>query len=224
MGLKANIYAEIARIGKAVSSGPRLEIMELLVQGPRTVEVLASAVGQSVANTSRHLQVLRHARLVEAEREGVRVRYRPADDEVVAFFMSMRSLAEGRLLEIDALIRATADERSAMEGVSRETLVERVSAGDVTVIDVRPVEEYDAGHIAGAISIPIRELEGRLDDLPRDREIVAYCRGRYCLMAVDAVEKLRERGFEATRFEEDVTQWRAHGYAVEAAGTGGAPS
>jgi rhodanese-related sulfurtransferase len=180
---KDAIYEQIARIGKSLGSGPRLEILDLLCQGPRTVEVLAGQMGQSVANTSRHLQVLRRARLVEAEREGVYIRYRLADSEVCAFFLTLRKLAESRLRE-------------------------------VTVLDVRPAEEYLAGHIPGAVSIPLDQLEERLAELPSDREIVAYCRGPYCVMALDAADTLRRNGFEATRFEEGIADWRARGLHV----------
>ena len=208
------IYEQIARIGKSLGSGPRLEILDVLCQGPRTVEVLAGQVGQSVANTSRHLQVLRRARLVEAEREGVYIRYRLADSEVCAFFLSLRKLAESRLLEVDEIMRAFLEARNTMEPVDRTLLAERVRSGEVTVLDVRPTEEYLAGHIPGAISIPLDQLEERLAELPSDCEIVAYCRGPYCVMALDAADTLRNNGFEATRFEEGIADWRARGFDV----------
>jgi rhodanese-related sulfurtransferase len=211
---KDSIYEQIARIGKSLGSGPRLEILDLLCQGPRTVEVLAGQMGQSVANTSRHLQVLRRARLVEAEREGVYIRYRLADSEVCAFFLSLRKLAESRLLEVDEITREFLEARNMMEPVDRTLLVERVRSGEVTVLDVRPAEEYLAGHIPGAVSIPLDQLEERLAELPNDREIVAYCRGPYCVMALDATDILRSNGFEATRFEEGIADWRARGLHV----------
>jgi rhodanese-related sulfurtransferase/DNA-binding MarR family transcriptional regulator len=211
---KDSIYEQIARIGKSLGSGPRLEILDLLCQGPRTVEVLAGQMGQSVANTSRHLQVLRRARLVEAEREGVYIRYRLADSEVCAFFLSLRKLAESRLLEVDEITREFLEARNTMEPVDRTLLVERVRTGEVTVLDVRPAEEYLAGHIPGAVSIPLDQLEERLAELPSDREIVAYCRGPYCVMALDAADTLRSNGFEATRFEEGIADWRARGLDV----------
>jgi len=211
---KDAIYEQIARIGKSLGSGPRLEILDLLCQGPRTVEVLAGHMGQSVANTSRHLQVLRRARLIEAEREGVYIRYRLADPEVCAFFLSLRALAESRLLEVEEITRAFLEARNTMEPVDRNLLVERVRSGKVTVLDVRPAEEYVAGHIPGAVSIPLDQLEERLAELPTDREIVAYCRGPYCVMALDATDTLRSNGLEATRFEDGIADWRARGLDV----------
>jgi rhodanese-related sulfurtransferase len=211
---KDAIYEQIARIGKSLGSGPRLAILDLLCQGPRTVEVLAGQIGQSVANTSRHLQVLRRARLVEAEREGVYIRYRLADSEVCAFFLTLRKLAESRLLEVDEITREFLEARNTMEPVDRDLLVERVRSGEVTVLDVRPAEEYLAGHIPGAVSIPLDQLEERLAELPGDSEIVAYCRGPYCVMALDATDTLRSNGFEATRFEEGIADWRARGLHV----------
>jgi rhodanese-related sulfurtransferase len=212
---KTAIYEQLARIGKSLSSGPRLEILDLLCQGPRTVEALAKQTGQSVANTSNHLQVLRRARLVEAEKEGVRVSYSLADAEVCAFFLALRGLAESRLLEIEQVTRQFLEERDVMEAVDRESLIERVQRGEVTVLDVRPVEEYQAGHIPGAISVPLGELKQKLADLPRDREFVAYCRGPYCVLAVQAVEMLRRSGFKAIRMSEGLPDWRARGLPVE---------
>ncbi len=209
------IYEQLARIGKALGSAPRLELVDLLCQGPRTVEALAKQAGQSVANTSHHLQVLRRARLVETEKQGVHVTYRLADTEVCTLFRSLRGVAESRLAEIEQITRAFLEERDAMEPVDLEVLVARVRSGEVTVLDVRPTEEYRAGHIPGALSVPLPDLERRLADLPPDREVVAYCRGRYCVMALTAVDKLRERGFEAVRLEDGVPEWRARGYDVE---------
>ncbi len=213
---KDTIYEQIARIGKSLASGPRLEILDILCQGPRAVAPLAKQVGQPVANTSHHLQVLRRARLVEAEKRGVQVTYRLADEEVCAVFRALRGLAESRLLEIEQVTREFLETRGSMEPVEREALVERVRSDAVTVLDVRPVEEYDAGHIPGAVSVPLGDLERRLDELPRDREVVAYCRGPYCVMAVEAVEALRARGFSAIRMEEGVPDWRSRGLPVEA--------
>lgn len=209
------IYGQLARVGKALASGPRLQILDLLCQGPRTVEVLADQVGQSVANTSHHLQVLRRARLVEAERDGVHVSYRLADARVCTFYREMRALAESRLLEIEQVTRDFLESRDALQAVDGDALVERVRNGEVTVLDVRPVEEYQAGHIPGAISVPVAELERRLAELPRERTIVAYCRGPYCVMALDAVAILRARGYEALRLDEGVPDWRARGLPVE---------
>ncbi|MCL5671596.1 MAG: ArsR family transcriptional regulator [Acidobacteria bacterium] len=198
-----------------MSAGPRLEILDLLCQGPRTVEALAKQAGQSVANTSHHLQVLRRARLVEAEKDGVHVTYSLAGEEVCAFFITLRRLAESRLLEIEQVTRQFLQERGVMEAVDREALVKRVKDGEVTVLDVRPFEEYQAGHIPGAMSVPLAELKRRLTELPRDREIVAYCRGPYCVLAIEAVEMLRKNGFKATRLTEGMPDWRALGLPVE---------
>lgn len=212
---KNAVYEQLARIGKALSSGPRLEILDLLCQGPRTVEALAHQVGQSVANTSHHLQVLRRTRLIEAEKDGVYVTYRLADETVSAFFRTLRGLAESRLLEIQEVTRQFLQERGAMEPVGRQALIERVRREEVTVLDVRPREEYRAGHIPGAASVPLPELRDRLAELPRDREIVAYCRGPYCVLAIEAVEVLRNHGFTAFRLEEGVPDWKALGLPVE---------
>ena len=213
---KDAIYEQLARIGKTVSSPRRLELLDLLCQAPRTVEALAKQANQSIANTSQHLQVLRAARLVEAEKKGVFVTYRLADPAVGEFFRGLRLLAESRLAEIEQVTRDYLKGRSGMEGVDREALLERVRRGEVVVLDVRPSEEYQAGHIPGALSVPLKELESRLEGLPADQEIVAYCRGPYCMLAVEAVERLRARGFKATRLDESVSDWRARGFEVEA--------
>ncbi len=211
---KSVIYEQFARIGKSLSSGPRLELLDLLCQGPRTVEVLAREAGQSVANTSHHLQVLYRAHLVAAEKQGVSVTYRLADEEVCAFFLSLRRLAESRIGEIEQVTRQFLEERGLLQPVDRESLVTRVNRGAVTLLDVRPVEEYRAGHIPGALSVPLAELKKRLSELPRDREVVAYCRGRYCVLAIEAVQLLRKNGFYAVRLEESVQDWRNRGLEV----------
>lgn len=212
---KTGIYGQLARIGTALASGPRLEILDLLCQGPRTVDAIAGEVGQSIANTSHHLQALRRARLVEGEKSGTHVLYRLADDGVCELYRSLRRLAESRLLEIQKVTREYLDERGALEPVDVEALITRVRRGEVTVLDVRPVEEYDAGHIPGALSVPLAELRRRIRELPRRREIVAYCRGPYCVLAIEAVEVLRRKGFKAIRLEEGVPDWRARGFPVE---------
>ena len=211
---KDAIYEQFARIGKAVSSPKRLELLDLLCQGPRTVEVLAKESGLSVANTSQHLQLLRAARLVEAEKEGLFVNYRLADQTVCEFFRTMRVLAESRLAEVEQIKRRFLEGREGMEPVDGQALLELVAKGEVTVLDVRPVEEYNAGHIPGAISIPLKELQLRLMDLPRDQEIVAYCRGPYCVLSIQAVEMLRAKGFQALRLEEGIQDLRALGFPI----------
>jgi rhodanese-related sulfurtransferase len=215
---KDTIYEQFARLGKATSAPKRLELLDLLCQSPRTVEALAEQANLSVANTSQHLQVLRAARLVDAEKKGLYVEYRVADDEVCRFFFALRGLAEARLAEVERVSREYFEERGAMEAVEGDELLRRVKAGEVTVLDVRPVEEYRSGHIPSALSIPVGELSARLKELPKGRDIVAYCRGPYCVMAVDAVELLRKKGFKAHRMEQGVVDWRAQGWRVESGG------
>ncbi len=210
------IYEQFARIGKAVSAAKRLELLDLLTQGPRTVESLAKHAGLSVANASRHLQILRAARLVDAEKRGLYVEYCLADSRVSRFFHSLRGLAESRLDEVETIARLYWEERGALEPVGGDELLERVRNGAVTVLDVRPAEEYRAGHVPGARSIPQAELERRLAELPRNREVVAYCRGPYCVMAFEAVELLRKHGFRARRMAQGVLEWRARGWRLEA--------
>jgi rhodanese-related sulfurtransferase len=217
---KSRIYEQLARIGKAAASPARLELLDLLAQSPRTVEALAGQIGQTVANTSHHLQVLRRARLIEAERAGVHITYRLASPQVGAFVLQLRTLAESRLAEIERVSRDYLEGRGAMEAVGDDELLKRVRAGAVTVIDVRPAVEYAAGHIPGAISIPLADLKRRLAEIPKRREVVAYCRGPYCVMAVDATELLRRKGYRAHRMETGVPEWRARGWPVE---EGGAP-
>jgi len=215
---KDSIYEQIARVGKAASAPKRLELLDLLCQGPRSVESLALQAGISLANASQHLQVLRGARLVEAEKKGLRVEYRLASEDVCEFFLALRGLAESRLAEIDQVTREYFESRGAMEAVEGGELLRRVRDGEVTVLDVRPAEEYRAGHIPGALSIPVSELKARLRELPKSREIVAYCRGPYCVMALEAVQLLRANGFEAHRMEQGVVDWRARGWRVETQG------
>jgi len=213
---KDAIYDQFARIGKAVSSPKRLELLDILCQGPRTVEVLAKETSLTVANASQHLQVLRTARLVDTEKEGLFVTYRLADQAVCEFFHAMRVLAENRLAEVEQIKRRFLEGREGMEPVDREALIGLVREGAVTVLDVRPAEEYKAGHISGAISLPLKELEQHLSDLPRDQEIVAYCRGPYCVLSIQAVEILRAKGFKAVRIEEGIQDFRALGFPITA--------
>ena len=216
---KNAIYEQLARIGKAVASPRRLELLDLLAQGPRTVEVLAREAGLGVANTSQHLRALRAAELVTAEKSGPFVTYRLASPEVADFFRALRQLAESRLAEIARLTRDFLEARGVLEAVDRETLVDRVRRGEVTVVDVRPSEEFGAGHIPGALSVPLADLEQRLADLPRDREVVAYCRGPYCVLAVEAVRLLRAHGFRAVRLADGIADWRARGLDLASAET-----
>ena len=213
--LTVAIYEQVARIGQATASPSRLELLDLLSQGARTVEALAHQTGQTVATTSHHLQVLRRARLVEAQKAGLYVTYRLADPQVGEFFLQLRSLAESRLAEVQQVTRQYLEERGALEPVGNDELVRRVRAGEVTLIDVRPREEYVTAHIPGAISVPVGEFGKRLGALRKRRDIVAYCRGPYCVMAIDAVALLRRKGFRAHRMEHGVSEWRAQGWRVE---------
>ncbi len=211
---KDAIYEQFARIGKAVSSPKRLELLDLLCQGERTVEVLAKESGLAVANASQHLQVLRAARLVEAEKVGLFAVYRLADQAVCEFYRTMRVLAESRLAEVEQIKRRFLEEREGMEPVDRDELLNLVREEAVTVLDVRPIEEYNAAHIPGALSIPLKELKLHLAELPRDQEIVAYCRGPFCVLSVQAVEMLRAQGFNAVRLEEGIQDLRAMGFPI----------
>jgi rhodanese-related sulfurtransferase len=211
---KDAIYEQFARIGKAVSSPKRLELLDLLCQGERTVEVLAKESGLAVANASQHLQVLRAARLVETEKAGLFVVYRLADQAVCEFYRTMRVLAESRLAEVEQIKRRFLEGREGMEPVDRDELLKLVREEAVTVLDVRPVEEYNAAHIPGSLSIPLKELKLHLAELPRDQEIVAYCRGPFCVLSVQAVEMLRAQGFNAVRLEEGIQDLRAMGFPI----------
>ncbi len=215
---KDAIYEQFARVGKAVAAPKRLELLDLLCQAPRTVEALAAEAGLSTANASQHLQILRAARLVEAEKKGLYVEYRLADEMVCRFFQALRALAEGRLAEVEQVRHVYFEQREAMETLRAEDLLRRVRSGEVTLLDVRPPEEFRAGHIPGALSIPLPELKKRLAGLPRSREVVAYCRGPYCVLALEAVELLRKKGFRAHRMEQGVADWRARGWRVETSG------
>lgn len=214
-GPRIAVYEQIARIGQAAANPVRLELLDLLAQSPRTVEALAAETGRSIATTSHHLQILRRARLVDAEKSGLYVTYSLADPQVETFFLQLRGLAEARLAEIQQATRLYLEERGALQPIGRDDLARRVRAGEVTVLDVRPREEYLAAHLPGAISVPLADLQKRLRDLPASREIVAYCRGPYCVMAVDAVDLLRRKGFRAHRLELGVAEWRARGWRVE---------
>jgi rhodanese-related sulfurtransferase/DNA-binding transcriptional ArsR family regulator len=208
------LYQQLARIGHSVGSAPRLALLDLLAQGPRTVEALAKEAGLTLANASQHLKVLRQARLVETERRGVFVTYRVAEDAVADFLGALRRLGEHRLAEVQQIARAFVEKRGAFEAVDKRRLIERVRAGEVTLLDVRPVEEYRAAHIAGAVSLPLKDLESHLAGLPKEREVVAYCRGPYCVLAPEAVARLRARGFRAVALGDGVAEWRAQGLPV----------
>jgi rhodanese-related sulfurtransferase/predicted transcriptional regulator len=212
---KDEIFEQFARIGKAVASAKRIELLDLLSQGERHVEALAEAASISVANASQHLQILRTARLVATEKSGVFVTYRLAAPSVAEFVRQLRMLAENRLAEVEQITRSFIEGRIGFHPVNREELLRRVRKGEVTVLDVRPAEEFRAGHLPRALSVPLEDLEARMKDLPKDREIVAYCRGPYCVLAVEAVARLRKQGFRAVRLDMGVVDWQAQGLPVE---------
>jgi len=212
--VKDGLYEQFARIGKAVANPKRIELLDLLCQGERSVEVLAEAAAMGVTNTSAHLRVLREARLVDTRKEGTRVFYRLSDETVCSFFASLRDLASDRFAEVDQVTRDYFEALDELDPVGREELVARADDGDVIVLDVRPAEEYEAGHIPGAISVPLDELERRLSSFPRKAEIVAYCRGPYCVLAPQALELLHRHGFRARRLEGGLPEWRQDGLPV----------
>ena len=212
---KDRLFEQFARIGKALASPRRLEILDLLSQGERTVEEIAKETAMSVASASQHLQVLKAARMVEARREGLYAHYRLVDEDVFRTWQAVRTLAESRLSEVDGVVEAYLDDRDGLEAVDAAELMEMLNAGSVVVLDVRPEEEYRAGHIPGAISVPVDALEAALQALPKDREIVAYCRGPYCVFSDEAVALLWSRGFRARRLRQGLPDWRAAGMPVE---------
>lgn len=213
--VKAELFEQFARIGKALSSARRLEILEFLAQTERGVDELARMTGLSVANTSQHLQQLRQAGLVFARKEGLRVYYRLAGDGIVRLLASLRAVGQERLAEVDKLVTLYLDSKDSLEPVPARELMQRAKKGLVTVLDVRPAEEYAAGHIRGAINVPIAELKKRLSEIPRALEVVAYCRGPYCLMAFEAVAELRNRGRKARRLEDGFPEWKSAGLPVD---------
>jgi rhodanese-related sulfurtransferase len=214
---KQELFGQFARIGKAMASGARIELLDLLSQTERTVEELAELTGMSVANVSQHLQVLRRAQLVEARREGLYAFYRLADESVFRLWQTMRTVGETRLAEIERVVAAYLKDRAALEPVTVKELAQRLEEGGTVVIDVRPVEEFAAGHIPKALSIPVSELKRRLAQLPRTKQIVAYCRGPYCVQSDEAVSLLRRKGFNARRLEIGLPDWRANGLPVAVA-------
>jgi rhodanese-related sulfurtransferase len=218
---KARLFGEFARIGKALSSPHRLHLIELLAQGERTVEQLAGELGLPVANVSQHLQVLRSARLVAARREGLYAHYALADPQVFRLWQTLRDLGQARLAEIDRVVTEYLGRRDDMEAVGADELLRRLRDGDVAVLDVRPRQEYEAGHIAGARCVPPEELEARLRQLPRGTEVVAYCRGPYCVFADEAVALLRANGYRARRLTEGFPDWLGRGLPAETGPDGG---
>lgn len=214
-GFKQQLFAQFARIGKALSHANRLELLEFLAQGERSVEQLARVAGLSVANTSQHLQQLRQTGLVSCRKQGLKVFYRLSGDDVIDLLASLRRVAERHLAEVNQLVNSYLDVKDGLEPLPREELLARVRDGLVTVIDVRPPEEFAAGHVPGAVNIPLAELEQRLAELAADTEIVAYCRGPHCVLAFDAVECLRQQGLRARRLEDGFPEWKTAGLPVE---------
>jgi len=212
---KSRLYEQLARVGTALASAGRLQLLEFLAQGERSVDALAAMSGLSVANCSKHLQALRQAGLVTARKEGLRVYYAIAGDDVVALYSALQHVAGNRVAEVERLVRTWLSHRDELEPVSPAELMERAKKGLVTVLDVRPAEEYAAGHLPGAINMPIERLESHWAKLPRRKEIVAYCRGPYCLMSFEAVAALRKRGLKARRLQNGFPEWRAAGLPVE---------
>jgi rhodanese-related sulfurtransferase/DNA-binding transcriptional ArsR family regulator len=211
---KDSLYAQFARLGHALSTPKRLELLDLLAQGEKTVEQLAVQSATPLKNTSAHLRVLRQARLVETRRDSQRIWYRLADAEVAAFLLALQRLGRQRYGEVREVVQSYLERRDSLEPIRPDELRRRLAAGDVTLIDVRPSDEFAAGHIPGALSIPVDELAERARELPKRKEIVAYCRGPYCVMAVTAVELLRQRGYRARRLIESIPAWCARGYPV----------
>jgi rhodanese-related sulfurtransferase len=212
---KEPLYEQFARIGHALGSPKRVELLDLLAQGEKSVEVLAAQSGTPVKNTSAHLRVLRQARLVETRRQGTFVHYRLAGDDVIGLLRSVQSVARERLAEVERVTNLYLKQRDELQPVTRQELRRLVRDDLVTVIDARPREEYEAGHIPGALSVPVAELKKRLDAIPKDREVIAYCRGPYCVYSLEAVTYLRKRGYRARRAEEGLPEWRASGLPIE---------
>jgi len=213
---KDRLYEAFARTAQAVASPKRIEVLELLAQGEHAVEALARATGMSVTNTSAHLQVLRHAQLVETRKDATKVFYRLAGDEVAAFLAGLRDLARARVAEVDRVVRDYFTARDALEPVSRSELAQRAARGDVVILDVRPAAEFAAGHIPGALSVPLDDLDAALARLPKRAQVVAYCRGPYCVLAPLAVERLRAKGYQARRLDGGMPEWRLAGLPVAA--------
>jgi rhodanese-related sulfurtransferase/DNA-binding transcriptional ArsR family regulator len=214
-GPKQALFEQLAIVARALGSAARLELLDYLAQGERAVEALAEVSGLSVANTSKHLQQLRQAGLVQARREGLRVFYRLSGDDVLDALGALRALAQKHLAEVDRLVASYLTNRDALDPLPATELLERVSDGLVTVLDVRPPEEFAQGHLPGAINVPLDRLARELQHLPQDQEIVAYCRGPWCVLSFEAVARLRAAGFQARRLQEGLPEWRRAGLPVE---------
>lgn len=215
-GPKDTLFEQLARLGKAFAAPKRVEMLDALAQGPRSVERLATATGQTVANASQHLQVLRQAQLVTSEKQGLFVTYRLVNDGVGTLLVHLREVGETQLAELQDARLAILAQAEGVENVDRQTLMSRLRSSEAILIDVRPREEYVAGHLTGAVSMPLDELAERLKELKKGQEVVAYCRGPYCMLSADAVRLLSRRGFRAKRLEDGVLEWRAAGLKVVA--------
>jgi DNA-binding transcriptional ArsR family regulator/rhodanese-related sulfurtransferase len=213
--VRSELFEQFARIAKALASAKRLELLEFLAQTERSVEALARMTELSVANTSQHLQQLRQAGLVDARKEGLRVFYRLAGDGIVRLLAALRAVGQERLAEVDKLVRLYFESKDSLEPVPARELMQRAKKGLVTVLDVRPPEEFAAGHIRGAINVPVTDLKKHLREIPRDQEVVAYCRGPFCLMAFEAVAELRNRGRKARRLQDGFPEWKSAGLPVD---------
>ena len=213
--VKATLHASFAEVAKAAAHPHRLALLEQLAQGERNVDALADQVGLTIGNASQHLQSMRRAGLLAARREGKFTIYRLADDSVLTLLDAIGAVAERNVAEVKAVVSGYFNARDEMEPVSRRELKKRMADGTVTVLDVRPIEEFELGHVPGAINIPTAELKRRLSELPRNKEIVAYCRGPYCVFAFEAVAALRGAGYKARRLEDGLPHWRAAGFPVE---------
>ena len=205
---KKKLFENFARVAKALASANRLELLEALAQGERSVDGLAQASGMSVANTSNHLRIMREGGLVQSRKEGTQVIYSLSDEKVPLLLAGIRYVAERHLAEVERIVRENFNSRDNLTPVRRDELLGLVKSGEAMVIDVRPATEYDAGHIEGAVNIPLESLTQRLSKLPKDQEIVAYCRGPYCMMSFDAVEQLRQHGYRARRLEDGFPEWK----------------
>ena len=213
--MKRELYQSISKVAQALASGNRLQLLEFMAQGERSVDALAAMAGMTVANASQHLQALRRAGLVAARKDGQRVYYRLAGDDVVRLYDVLRTVAESRLAEVKQLVAEFLGDKDALEPIAIDELLSRAKRGLVTVLDVRPPEEFAAGHLPGAVNIPIDKLESGLSKLSKQREVVAYCRGPYCLMSFEAVLKLRKRGWKARRLRDGFPEWKAAGLPVD---------
>jgi rhodanese-related sulfurtransferase/DNA-binding transcriptional ArsR family regulator len=212
---KDALYAQFARIGHALASPKRIELLDLLGQGEKTVEMLAEQVATPIKNTSAHLRVLRQARLVETRRDGTYVYYRLADDDVFRLLRALETLGHSRLADVQHVVRLYLDGHDQLEPVTFKELRRLIREDDVTILDVRPAAEFEAGHIPGALSVPVPELKRRLREIPKGREVIAYCRGQYCVYSLEAVTLLRKHGYRARRAHQGLPDWRAAGLPLE---------